>query len=40
MGLAEGRLHTARDFEAIEIGSVRIEVTPALHDWQQTDPWR
>ncbi len=40
MGVAPARLRTAGDFDAFEVGTARIEVTPALHDWQESNPWR
>ncbi len=34
------RTVTAGDFGRHTLGAVEITVTPALHDWQETDPWR
>jgi len=40
MGVPKARLVTAREGESIPVDSVRVTVTPALHDWQQTNPWQ
>ena len=40
VGVTQGRMETARDFESIRVGDVEIFVTPALHDWQEVDPWK
>lgn len=33
------RITVAEDFAAHEIGCVKIDITPALHDWQPENPW-
>jgi L-ascorbate metabolism protein UlaG (beta-lactamase superfamily) len=40
LGVTEGRMITAEDFAEIGIGKAVVEVTPALHDWQEEDPWK
>jgi L-ascorbate metabolism protein UlaG (beta-lactamase superfamily) len=40
MGLGPDRLVEAEANKKIRIGAATIEVTPAKHDWQETDPWR
>jgi len=39
LGVSEERQIEAKDFASIRIGSAIVEVTPALHDWQDEDPW-
>jgi L-ascorbate metabolism protein UlaG (beta-lactamase superfamily) len=39
LGVSRERMVTARDFETKMVGGVEITVTPALHDWQEEDPW-
>jgi len=39
MGISQDRIIVARDFESILLGDVEIIITPALHDWQESDPW-
>jgi len=34
------RLIRAEDFAVHAFGAVEVAVTPALHDWQETDPWQ
>ncbi len=40
LGVRADRLTVARDFDEIAIGPARVTITPALHDWQDRDPWR
>jgi len=40
IGIAEERILIARDFDRRTIGPAVVEVTPALHDWQETEPWQ
>jgi L-ascorbate metabolism protein UlaG (beta-lactamase superfamily) len=40
LGIERGRIITARDFETIAVGAVKVSVTPALHDWQKENPWK
>lgn len=39
LGIASDRLVTALDFAAIPLRSAAVTVTPALHDWQEVNPW-
>lgn len=39
IGVPAGRIALARDFEKIQVGSVEIEITPALHDYPQEIPF-
>jgi L-ascorbate metabolism protein UlaG (beta-lactamase superfamily) len=39
MGVRSERLGTARENESTQVGNVEVVVTPALHDWQEVDPW-
>jgi L-ascorbate metabolism protein UlaG (beta-lactamase superfamily) len=40
IGIGEGAIAVARDFESTRIGQVSVVVTPALHDWQEENPWQ
>jgi L-ascorbate metabolism protein UlaG (beta-lactamase superfamily) len=40
VGVEGERIVTARDFDSIRIGQAEVVVTPALHDWQEKDPWQ
>ena len=40
LGIPEDRLLTALDFAMIPLGDAEITVTPALHDWQEVNPWQ
>jgi len=40
LGVSDDRLITAEDYASIRIGSATVEVTPALHDWQEENPWQ
>jgi L-ascorbate metabolism protein UlaG (beta-lactamase superfamily) len=39
IGVNPERMRTAREFETLPLGNVEVLVTPALHDWQEVDPW-
>jgi len=39
-GIEKSRLIKIRDFATYSFGDVEIKITPALHDWQKTDPWK
>ncbi|HET6487320.1 MAG TPA: MBL fold metallo-hydrolase [Spirochaetia bacterium] len=39
-GVQPARLTLAREGDRVMIGDARIRVTPALHDWQEKDPWK
>jgi L-ascorbate metabolism protein UlaG (beta-lactamase superfamily) len=40
VGVSEERIILAEDFKKITLGEARVEVTPALHDWQEKNPWK
>jgi L-ascorbate metabolism protein UlaG (beta-lactamase superfamily) len=40
MGVPDAHLLAAHDFETFAIGSARVTITPALHDFQTVNPWR
>lgn len=40
LGVADGRIIVAEDFQSISFGAAVVEVTPALHDWQEKEPWQ
>lgn len=40
IGIAEERITIARDFDRLLVGPLEVEVTPALHDWQEVNPWQ
>ncbi len=40
IGVEKERLIRIRDFASYKFDNVEIEITPALHDWQETDPWQ
>jgi L-ascorbate metabolism protein UlaG (beta-lactamase superfamily) len=40
MGVSEDRIILAEDFKTVSFGSTNVEVTPALHDWQEENPWK
>lgn len=40
LGIQKDRIITARDYASIPVKTVNIEVTPALHDWQEENPWK
>ena len=39
-GVPSERIHLARDFETLRVGQAEITITPALHDWQEVNPWQ
>jgi len=39
-GIPAGRIQVARDFMSLRAGEVEIQVSPALHDWQEENPWQ
>ena len=39
IGIGEGRVSIARDYQGVGLGLVDITVTPALHDYEQPVPW-
>jgi len=38
-GVAPARLELAEEGGCLQIGEARARVTPAVHDWQERDPW-
>jgi L-ascorbate metabolism protein UlaG (beta-lactamase superfamily) len=40
MGIAAERIRTAREQESVRVGAAEIIVTPAMHDWQDVNPWK
>ena len=40
LGVVEERVVVAFDGMRLDVGQAHVIVTPALHDWQETDPWR
>jgi L-ascorbate metabolism protein UlaG (beta-lactamase superfamily) len=40
LGVAEERITQVREDDAFQLGAAMILVTPALHDWQEQDPWQ
>ena len=40
LGIEGERIVTARDFASIQVGQAEVVVTPALHDWQEKNPWK
>jgi len=39
LGVPDERIITAQDGAKFPVGQVLVEVTPALHDWQENNPW-
>jgi L-ascorbate metabolism protein UlaG (beta-lactamase superfamily) len=39
-GASEQRITQVNDDDALQIGEATIVVTPALHDWQEQNPWQ
>lgn len=39
-GVPEARISTARDYQTLQVGPVEVLVTPALHDWQEVNPFQ
>ena len=40
LGIAKDRLIKAVDDAPLELTDVTVQVTPALHDWQEVNPWK
>ena len=40
MGVVGERIVTARDGASVQIGEAEVVVTPALHDWNEKNPWQ
>jgi L-ascorbate metabolism protein UlaG (beta-lactamase superfamily) len=39
-GVPADLISLAHDYQTVNIGDTEIAVTPALHDWQEKDPWQ
>lgn len=39
-GIHSERLITALDYATLRVGSSEVLVSPALHDWQEVNPWQ
>jgi L-ascorbate metabolism protein UlaG (beta-lactamase superfamily) len=39
-GIRPDNIRISRDFESSILGKVAISITPALHDWQEENPWQ
>lgn len=40
LGIEKSRLIKIKDFATYSFGDTEIIITPALHDWQETNPWK
>lgn len=40
LGIGQDKLLVAEDWASVRIGEVEVVVTPALHDWQEENPWQ
>ena len=40
LGIEESHLVKIKDFASYSFNGIEIEITPALHDWQEADPWK
>jgi L-ascorbate metabolism protein UlaG (beta-lactamase superfamily) len=40
LGIGQDRLITAVDFAVHQQNEIEVLVTPALHDWQEVNPWK
>ena len=40
LGVAEGRITQVREDDAVQLGAANILISPALHDWQEQNPWQ
>ncbi len=39
-GIPAERITIAHDFDVLQMGQVEVNVTPALHNWQEVNPWQ
>jgi L-ascorbate metabolism protein UlaG (beta-lactamase superfamily) len=39
-GIEKKRIITINDFAVYSYGDIEITITPALHDWQEVNPWK
>ncbi len=40
MGIAPERIRMAKEKDAVRVGVAEVVVTPAMHDWQEVNPWK
>ena len=40
ISVSRDRIIIAQDYASIRVGKAEIMVTPAIHDWQEKDPWQ
>ncbi len=40
MGIDAERIRTAKEKDVVRVGAAEVVVTPAMHDWQEVDPWK
>ena len=40
LGIDPSRIDTAKDYDSLHLGPLEVLVTPALHDWQEHNPWQ
>ncbi len=40
ISVSPDRIVTAQDYASIRVGKAEVMVTPAIHDWQERDPWQ
>jgi L-ascorbate metabolism protein UlaG (beta-lactamase superfamily) len=40
IGIDPARMVTAHDYDVVKLGPVEIAITPALHNWQEQNPWQ
>ncbi len=39
-GIAAERIQVAQEKDLVRAGAAEIIITPAMHDWQETNPWK
>ncbi len=40
LGVSPERIRIAKERDVLRVGAAEIQVTPAMHDWQEVNPWR
>jgi len=40
LGVQKARIITSTPYQSTQVAGAEVTVTPALHDWQELDPWR
>jgi L-ascorbate metabolism protein UlaG (beta-lactamase superfamily) len=40
LGVGEARIKYVHDGDVLQVGKATIIITPALHDWQEQNPWQ